>query len=171
MSMRALMATFVIALIGCGRSSGQTGNTDATSDGGVDEGTSDTHSDADVDDEDDWSFVGTGCMPDIYPQDTYRCNRGPVCPEGIRYCCSTILCGGIEIGEWGCCEELYCGTGDAINYSCIEAIGDSLIQLCTRPEPEYRCPEDKPFCCHGGAASPAVCADHELHNWTCESHW
>ncbi|MBI5502099.1 MAG: hypothetical protein HY907_17785 [Deltaproteobacteria bacterium] len=93
----------------------------------------------------------------------------PRCPEEFSYCCSTSRCGSLEFGARGCCGSFDCG--DPGSYHCIEVIGDFTPQVCTRPEPEFRCPAERPYCCFNFDGA-AVCADHALIGWTsCEDQW
>ena len=109
----------------------------------------------------DWGVFppgSVGCIPPV-----------PRCPEEFSYCCHTSRCGSLEFGATGCCGSSDCG--DPGGYGCIEVIGDSTPRVCTRPEPEFRCPAERPYCCFNFDGA-AVCADHALFRWTsCENQW
>ncbi len=128
----------------------------------------------DADAEEAWELVDESCVDyGLFPPGTVACTPSyPVCPVGISYCCQTTQCGSLEFGVSGCCTDLSCGSGSPSEYHCTEAMGESVRRLCTRPEEEFRCPAEMPYCCwlRGG---PAVCADHALvgYSWTCENQW
>ena len=122
-------------------------------------------------DADGWPPLPAGCIgPGRFPDGSVSCSRGvPRCPDVFSYCCLTNYCGSMEFGAQGCCGSSDCG--DPTGFHCIEAIGESLPQVCTRPEPEFRCPLDHPFCCFN-VLGAAVCADHALLGWdSCEDQW
>ena len=146
------------------------------SDRGADDAATDSRTEAESPDDasegdDGWPPLPAECVEShVFPVGSVGCDRGvPRCPEGLPYCCSTNRCGSLEFGARGCCTSSDCG--DPTAYHCIEAIGESLPHICTRPEPEFRCPMERPFCCYN-VLGAAVCADHALFAWdSCENPW
>lgn len=115
-------------------------------------------------DEQAWEPVDPCCISAAeFPPGAVRCDReNPQCPVGYPYCC-TISCGCYYMfEESGCCRDRFCGAG-----VCREAPVTATRSLCPLPEPEHRCPPERPHCCTVGGMGLAYCSDHELYGWLC----